>query len=110
MLHENCTDEYTLTATLAGTYSLAVVPVLQGAIEENPNALLPMFKRDVGSVMLERLMQYPKTVVPKYVTDVGIEIAVNIWTFQNAPRQIRLRLVGKSMAEAHFSERHLVRG
>ena len=30
-LHEYCTAEYVLTAMLAGTYSLAVVPVLQGA-------------------------------------------------------------------------------
>jgi hypothetical protein len=56
-LHENCTPEYTLTAMLAGTNSLAVVPVLHGATEVSPKALLPMAVRLVGSMMLDRLLQ-----------------------------------------------------
>ena len=37
-LHEYFTPEYTLTAILAGTNSVAVVPVLQGALEAVPKA------------------------------------------------------------------------
>ena len=53
-LHAYFTPEYTLTAMLAGTYSLAVVPALQGALEASPKALRSILVTDVGSVMLER--------------------------------------------------------
>ena len=56
-LHENCTAEYTLTAMLAGTYSVAVVPELQGATEVSPKAAIPRAVTLAGRVMLERLSQ-----------------------------------------------------
>ena len=58
--HEYFAPEYTLTAMLAGTNSLAVVPVLQGAVEASPKAILPISDRDVGRVMLVKLVQDSK--------------------------------------------------
>ena len=43
-----CTSEYTLTAMDTGTYSVAVVPVLQGAIPVLPNAETPIVETDGG--------------------------------------------------------------
>ena len=60
-MHEYCTAEYTLTAMLAGTYSVAVVPVLQGATEADPKALPPIAERLVGMLILVRLLQDQKT-------------------------------------------------
>ena len=52
-----CTAEYTLTAMLAGTYSVALVPELQGAIVVFPNASPPIAIRLVGMLTLVRLVQ-----------------------------------------------------
>ena len=59
-LHENCTAEYTLNATLAGTYSVAVVPKLQGALLEEPKACTPKAVRLVGRLMLDNIVQSKK--------------------------------------------------
>ena len=71
-LHEFFTLEYTLTAKLAGTTSLAVVPVLQGASEVLPKAYLPIYKSDVGRMILVRLVQRSNVLPPIDVTLVGI--------------------------------------
>ena len=63
-LHEYCTDEYTLTAMLAGTYSVAVVPGLQGGEEVSPKALLPIALRLFGRMMLDKLPHSVKTSLP----------------------------------------------
>ena len=70
-LHEYCTAEYMLTAMLAGTYSVAVVPVLQGAIEAVPKALLPIAVTLLGRLMLVRLLQYLKVSMPIATTPDG---------------------------------------
>ena len=56
-MHAYCTPEYTLTAMLAGTYSVAVVPVLQGAKLLSPKAIEPIVTTPVGMVMLVKLLQ-----------------------------------------------------
>ena len=70
-LHAYCTAEYTLTAMLAGTYSVAL-PVLQGAKESAPKASPPMFERDVGSVILVRLLHRRNANWPMVITLVGM--------------------------------------
>ena len=55
-LQEYCTPEYTVTFMLAGTYRVEVVPVLQGAVEASPNALVPIEVRLLGRLMLLRLV------------------------------------------------------
>ena len=56
-LQAYCAPEYTLTAMLAGTYSAVAVPVLQGAIEADPKAPLPIEVRLMGRLMLSRPVQ-----------------------------------------------------
>ena len=56
-LHAYCTAEYTLTAMLAGTYSVAVVPVAQGAIVAVPKAFMPMLVRLLGRMMVDNVLQ-----------------------------------------------------
>jgi hypothetical protein len=73
-LHENCTSEYTLTAILAGTYRLAVVPVLQGASEADPNANSPIAVTLVGMLMLDRLVQDWNAPMPISMTLVGMSM------------------------------------
>ena len=59
---------------LAGTYSVAVVPVLQGGLSVSPKALTPMFEREVGSVMLVRLSHWRKAAMPMDFTLVGMSM------------------------------------
>ena len=70
-LHEYLTPEYTLTAMLAGTNSVAVVPE-HGAAEPLPKAILPIAVRLLGRIMLVRLRQYSKAILPIAVTAVGM--------------------------------------
>jgi hypothetical protein len=60
--HENRASEYTLAAKLTGTYSMAVVPVLQGGfpLTLSPNAEPPIKVRLAGSTMLLRLLHEEK--------------------------------------------------
>ena len=71
-LHAYFAAEYTLTAMLTGTFNLAVVPELQGARRPDPKARVPIFKRDVGSVMLDNLVQDSKAFSPTEIPLVGI--------------------------------------
>ena len=57
---------------LAGTYSVAVVPVLQGAASEEPKAFSPIAEMDVGRVILDKLWQYWKVPYPIVRTPVGM--------------------------------------
>ena len=82
--HENCTAAYTLTAMVAGTYSVALVPVLQWVIKDStvkaalpilsPNALWPILVRDVGSMILIRPLQNTKALLAIVITPVGMSI------------------------------------
>ena len=56
-LQLNCLSEYTLAAIDSDTYSLAVVPVLQGGLVSSPNAKSPIKVRLNGRVMLDRLVE-----------------------------------------------------
>jgi D-aminopeptidase len=77
-LHENCTSEYTLSAMLAGTYSVAVVPVLHGATEADPKAPLPIEVRLTGRVMFVRLVQDSNTPVPMPERELGRTILAKL--------------------------------
>jgi len=70
-VHEYCAPEYTLTAMLAGTYSVAVVPVLQGAREPSPKAMKPIDCTPVGIMILVRLLQDLKACAAIEVTPDG---------------------------------------
>ena len=70
-LQLNCLAEYTLAAMDSGTYSLAVVPVLQGGRACDPNAKLSIDVRLVGNVKPERLEHLINELLPIVIKDVG---------------------------------------
>ena len=55
-MHAYCTPEYTLTAMLAGTYSVAAL-LLQRPTLLSPKAIEPIVTTLVGMVMLVKLLQ-----------------------------------------------------
>jgi D-aminopeptidase len=59
-LHWDCAPEYTLNAMLAGTYIVAVVPMLQGAANSHPKAQKPIEVTLVGMVMVDTAEQLKK--------------------------------------------------
>ena len=72
-MHENCTPEYTLVAMLAGTFSLVVVPGLQGLISSiPPKASAPIKETLAGRVILVRLSHFLKAELPIEETPIGM--------------------------------------
>ena len=77
-LHEYFTLEYTLSAMLAGTYSVALVPVAQGRVSSFPKASSPMRVRLLGRMMVDNELHSWKVPWSKETTDVGMLMLDNL--------------------------------
>ena len=73
-LHEYFTAEYTLAFMFAGTYSVVVVPELQGAELVSPNAWLPIAMTLGGMMMLDKLVHSKNAEMPRRESDVGMSM------------------------------------
>ena len=97
--HEYFTPEYTLTAMPADTYSLAAVPVLQGAVEADPKACVPIALTAEGRVMLVRAKQFSKAKLPMVLTPVGMWMLDKLLQVLNAAKPIAVTPVGISTTD-----------
>ena len=97
-LHECCAMEYTLTAILAGTYSV-LAAVLQGARVASPNALVSINVTLVGMTILNRLLSYPKAIKPIVRTPVGMLMLERLVQDLNACAAIEVTPVGRLMPD-----------
>ena len=104
-LHEYCTPEYTLTAMLAGTYSVAVVPVLQGRSKEAlPKAFMPIAVTLEGRKIVVRPEQPEKALMPINLTLVVIVTDVMPEQPENAESATQVMVVEMTMSPLQHAD------
>ena len=105
-LQRPCRAEYTLTAIDSGTYSVVDVPVMQGTVVADPNALLRIEVTDAGMVTESNPLHDRNALDPMTITDVGMLTDCNPLQLTNADDAMAVKVVLISM----FPEQHAVDG